>query len=85
LLGYRSHHFRLVETRDGTTPMKRHIIGFDQDEEGYWRAILDCGHPQHVRHEPPLRTREWVLTDAGRNSRLGAELDCRKCGEERAA
>jgi len=65
--------------------MKRHITGFDLDEEGHWRAVLNCGHPQHVRHEPPLRTREWVLTEEGRRSRLGAELECRKCDEEKSA
>ena len=43
---------------------------------------LDCGHFQHVRHDPPLTTRHWVLTEAGRASRLGFELDCRRCDEE---
>jgi len=63
--------------------MKQHIIGFDQDTENGWRAKLDCGHYQHVRHDPPLRTREWVLTEQGRTSRIGQELECRKCGERR--
>jgi len=62
--------------------MIRRINGFDQDDEGHWRAKLECGHYQHVRHEPPLRTREWVLTDEGRASRLGETLDCRKCDQE---
>ena len=61
--------------------MNRPIIGFDQDDGGDWRAKLECGHYQHVRHEPPLRTREWVLTEAGRASRIGEDLDCRKCDE----
>jgi len=65
--------------------MKRQITDFDRDDEGHWRAILDCGHPQHVRHDPPLRTREWVLSEAGRNSRIGAELECRQCHEEEGA
>jgi len=55
------------------------IIGFDLDEDSHWRAKLTCGHMQHVRHDPPLRSREWVLTDQGRRSRLGAELECLKC------
>ncbi len=42
--------------------MKRKIIGFDKDAENDWRAALDCGHLQHVRHKPPLVSREWVLT-----------------------
>ena len=65
--------------------MKRRIVDFDQDDEGHWRAVLDCGHPQHVRHEPPLRIREWVLTVDGRNTRLGQELDCLKCDDEATA
>jgi hypothetical protein len=59
--------------------MKRAITGYDQDDEGAWRAKLECGHYQHVRHDPPLRVREWVLTTAGRDSRIGQELECRKC------
>ena len=62
--------------------MRRRIVDYDRDDEGHWRAILDCGHPQHVRHDPPLVTREWVLTEEGRASRLGVELECRRCDEE---
>jgi Protein of unknown function (DUF3565) len=61
--------------------MERKIIGFDQDEEGHWRAKLECGHYQHVRHNPPLRNREWVLTDEGRASHLGKLLNCKKCDD----
>jgi len=62
--------------------MHRIITGFETDDENHWRAILDCGHRQHVRHDPPLTTRQWVLTEAGRASRLGFELDCKRCDEE---
>ncbi|MBD0373218.1 MAG: DUF3565 domain-containing protein [Pyrinomonadaceae bacterium] len=62
--------------------MKRRIIGFHRDDEGHWVAELECGHGQHVRHDPPLFTRHWVLTPAGRESRLGFELDCKRCDEE---
>jgi hypothetical protein len=62
--------------------MNRKIIGFDRDNEGDWRAELDCGHFQHVRHNPPLATREWVLTERGRREKIGVELDCKKCDEE---
>jgi hypothetical protein len=62
--------------------MTQTIIGFDQDEEQHWRAILACGHRQHVRHDPPLTSRIWVLTEAGRASHLGLELDCKRCDEE---
>ena len=63
--------------------MKQKIIGFDRDEEGDWRAALDCGHYRHVRHKPPLVTREWVLTEEGRREKLGVELDCKKCDAEK--
>ena len=65
--------------------MKRKIVGFDQDDESHWRAELECGHLQHVRHDPPLSTRPWVLTSEGRASRLGFELDCKRCEEEDGA
>jgi len=63
--------------------MIRKIVAFDKDEENDWRAELDCGYFQHVRHKPPLVSREWVLTEAGRQEKLGAELDCKKCDEEK--
>lgn len=62
--------------------MKQKIIGFDQDEVGDWRAILVCGHRQHVRHNPPLVNRLWVQTEAGRRRFLGHELNCKLCDEE---
>lgn len=61
--------------------MERTIIDFDQDELGDWRAILVCGHRQHVRHNPPLSDRSWVLTAEGRNRFLGVALDCKACDE----
>jgi hypothetical protein len=45
-------------------------------------ADLECGHTQHVRHDPPWQVREWVTTPEGRASRLGTELDCVKCVQE---
>lgn len=60
--------------------MKRAIVGFHQDEEGHWVADLECGHSQHVRHDPPWQLRPWVVTEEGRNRFLGTELDCVKCG-----
>ncbi|MEC5398741.1 DUF3565 domain-containing protein [Uliginosibacterium sp. H1] len=65
--------------------MQRLITGFHQDEEHHWVAELDCGHNQHVRHDPPWVSRPWVTTAAGRAGKLGALLVCRKCdrGEPR--
>jgi Protein of unknown function (DUF3565) len=62
--------------------VKRKIIDFHQDEEGHWVADLECGHGQHVRHNPPWLTRPWVMTAEGRQSRLGVILECKKCEEE---
>lgn len=69
------------EQRVRAKDVKRRIMEFEQDDEGHWRAVLDCGHRQHVRHEPPLRVREWVLTAEGRATRLGQELNCLRCDE----
>ena len=59
--------------------MKRTIIGFHQDEKQDWVAELKCGHQQHVRHNPPWQIREWVVTEVGRNSKLGHFLNCKDC------
>jgi len=57
----------------------RHITGFRQDADGHWVAELECGHPQHVRHNPPWEIRPWVLTEAARHAKIGATLDCVMC------
>lgn len=59
--------------------MHRNIIGFHQDEEGHWVAELDCGHNQHVRHDPPWINRPWVTSPEGRSRMLGRPLACKKC------
>lgn len=61
--------------------MNQKIVSYHQDEEGHWVADLACGHQQHVRHNPPLESRPWVLTSAGRQSRLGLPLNCLHCDE----
>lgn len=58
---------------------QRKIVGFHTDEENHWVAELDCGHNQHVRHNPPLSYRPWVLTELGRKEKLGEILNCLKC------
>jgi Protein of unknown function (DUF3565) len=60
----------------------RRIIGFHLDDEQHWVADLECGHTQHVRHDPPWQQRPWVTTPEGRASRLGQTLSCVKCFEE---
>lgn len=59
--------------------MKRSITGFGQDEAGDYYVTLDCGHRQHVRHNPPLNNRAWVLTANGRSAKIGHSLDCPLC------
>ncbi|MEO6391561.1 MAG: DUF3565 domain-containing protein [Pyrinomonadaceae bacterium] len=59
--------------------MKRRIIEFNLDEHHDWRAVLECGHLQHVRHDPPLIQRPWVLTPEGRAQYVGLDLDCKLC------
>jgi hypothetical protein len=62
--------------------MQQKIIGYHKDDDDHWVAELECGHNQHVRHDPPLVSRPWVLTPEGRAERLGLELNCKRCGEE---
>jgi hypothetical protein len=61
--------------------MKRSITGFHIDSEGHWVAELECGHGQHMRHQPPWMERDWVLTEEGRQSRIGQLLKCVRCDE----
>ncbi len=59
--------------------MQKRIVGYRQDEAKHWVAELECGHDQHVRHDPPWINREWVRTPEGRAGVLGSTLDCKKC------
>jgi Protein of unknown function (DUF3565) len=62
--------------------MQRAIIGFYQDEQQHWVAKLECGHAQHVRHDPPWTLRDWVITKEGRAAHLGTMLVCKRCSEK---
>ncbi|MGO4302653.1 DUF3565 domain-containing protein [Cupriavidus sp. RAF12] len=59
--------------------MEHSIVGFHRDEFGDWVAELECGHGQHVRHDPPWQSRPWTVTAEGRASRLGYRVKCLKC------
>jgi hypothetical protein len=61
--------------------MQRQVISFYQDEERHWAARLECGHSQHVRHDPPWMVREWVTNETSRAARIGSWMECKKCGE----
>jgi hypothetical protein len=62
--------------------MRRGIVGFHEDAEGHWVADLECGHGQHVRHDPPWQVRPWVMTAEGRAAVLGTTLECVRCDGE---
>ena len=62
-------------------PVDRKIVGFHLDGENHWVAELECGHDQHVRHDPPWTLRPWVTTPEGRAGFLGTTLGCVKCAE----
>jgi hypothetical protein len=69
--------------RPGYRAIPRRIVGFHTDPDGDWVADLDCGHGQHVRHDPPWQNRPWVLTAEGRERFIGTFLLCVKCAEDR--
>ena len=58
--------------------MQRRITGYHRDDEQHWVAELECGHHQHVRHNPPWVSRPWVMTPAGRERMLGTVLESLK-------
>jgi len=60
-------------------PVARRIVGFHQDGQVDWVARLECGHNQHVRHNPPWVSRPWVVSADGREAMLGETLPCQKC------
>jgi hypothetical protein len=62
----------------------RLIVGFHQDEENHWVAELECGHSQHVRHDPPWQLRPWVKSPEGRESFIGKTLACVECARASA-
>jgi hypothetical protein len=59
--------------------VRRRIVGFVRDDVGDWAAELDCGHRQHIRHQPPFRLAPWVEVDDERAGRIGGPLDCPLC------
>jgi hypothetical protein len=60
--------------------LPRAIVGFHRDQDGVWVAELECGHTQHLRHDPPWQSRPWLLTREGRDSFVGQALPCVACG-----
>ncbi|HCN65358.1 MAG TPA: DUF3565 domain-containing protein [Pseudomonas sp.] len=58
------------------------IIGWRQDEEQHWVAVLSCGHTQHQRHQPPWQSRPWVLDPEQRAKKIGQPFRCGWCAQE---
>lgn len=58
----------------------RRILGFERDAADEWIVHLDCGHRRHVRHRPPLSDYPWLGDAPGRETRVGAEIECGRCG-----
>jgi hypothetical protein len=55
--------------------VKRRIVGFHRDDERHWVAELECGHGQHVRHDPVAAPGmgdhgRWTQELAGQDVRL---------------
>ena len=69
-----------MESAQSKLSTLRKIVDFHLDENLNWVAELECGHQQHVRHNPPFTHSHWVTTPQGRLEHLGHELNCRMCG-----
>ena len=66
-------------SRSNDAVTERRITGFHQDAEGHWVAELECGHSQHMRHQPPWTVRPWVMTQEGRDRFIGTPIPCPLC------
>jgi hypothetical protein len=59
--------------------MHHAISDYFQGKAGHWVAKLDCGHEQELIHNPPVANNAWVLTQTGRDDKIGVLLVCKKC------
>lgn len=57
------------------------VVGFHLHDEQHWVAELECGHNQHVRHNPPWANRQWAVSLEGRTQMLGQKLSCKWCDD----
>lgn len=65
---------------DAGLVVPRRILGFERDAANEWIVRLDCGHRRHVRHRPPLSDYPWLADAAAREARVGAAIECGRCG-----
>jgi tellurite resistance-related uncharacterized protein len=78
-----------VEPVISAPPVPRTIIRWRRDgssgepleASGAVVLRLDCGHDRHVHHRPPLSSHPWVLDDAACDARVGAAIECLRCGQ----
>ena len=61
----------------------RKIVDFHLDEAGEWVAELECGHEEHVRHNPPWTIRPWITTPQDRLEHLEQHLECMSCNQSK--
>jgi Protein of unknown function (DUF3565) len=61
--------------------MHHAIQGYYIDVAGHWVAKLDCGHNQALPHNPPMSDNPWVMSQRGRNDKIGVLMVCAKCIE----
>ena len=62
--------------------VQQKIASFYLDEEGDWVAEMECGHTQHMRHNPPWQNRSWVTSEPGRQERVGTSMVCKDCTDQ---
>jgi len=53
--------------------MHHTITGYFQNDAKQWVARLDCGHDQTLIHNPPVTNNAWVLTQMGRDDKIGTK------------
>jgi hypothetical protein len=73
---------RCADSRGWGRAMQRRIVDYGTDQAGEPIAVLDCGHPQHIRDNPPFINRPWIHTEQNRGGMLGTVLECMRCEEE---
>jgi len=62
-------------------PVPRTIVGWRRESPDAVVLRLDCGHERHVHHRPPLSSHPWARSDAECQERVGAEIECLRCGQ----
>ncbi|MCX4242910.1 DUF3565 domain-containing protein [Paraliomyxa miuraensis] len=72
---------RLLPVPEPAPPIARVIEAVRREAADAVVLRLDCGHPRHVRHRPPLSSHPWVLDDEACAQRVGHRIECLRCGQ----